>query len=51
MLSNGHPEAVKALEDHDLLKLRYVDGGFIRTQTFEEIKEIVKSESKRVYGK
>ncbi|KGE16216.1 hypothetical protein [Sphingobacterium deserti] len=51
MMSEVHPETAEALEDRDLHKLSYVDGECIRTQIFEKIKELVKSESRRVYGK
>ena len=43
------PTSIKALEDENLLKDFYVDGKFLYTQTFNEIRERVAVESKRVY--
>jgi len=37
------------LEDENLLKDFYVDGKFLYTQTFNELRERVAVESKRVY--
>ena len=43
------PETVKYIEG-DMLEDVFVDGGFVRTQTFDEIRERVAKESNRVYN-
>jgi nicotinamide phosphoribosyltransferase len=45
------PETVKGLKERNLLKDFYIDGEFVFTNTFEEIRNTLKTESNRVYGK
>lgn len=51
LIDNLTPATIKDLEDKNLLKDTFIDGKFICTQTFENIREILSTESKRVYGK
>jgi len=44
------PETVTALKDRNLLKDFYIDGEFVFTNTFEDIRNLLKLESNRVYG-
>ena len=48
LIDNLTPETVKEIENNELQDV-FVDGEFVRTQTFEEIRERVASESERVY--
>lgn len=51
LVDNLTPETVKELKDRDLLKDFYINGDFVFTNTFEEIRNTLKAESNRVYGK
>lgn len=51
LIDNLTPDTVKDLENKNLLKDFFVDGKFIHTHTFEEIKNLLANESERVYGK
>jgi len=51
LVDNLNPETAKELDDKNLLKDFFIDGKFIYTNTFEEIREKLTTESKRVYGK
>jgi nicotinamide phosphoribosyltransferase len=44
------PETVTQLKDRDLLKDFYIDGEFVFTNTFDQIRNLLKLESNRVYG-
>lgn len=48
LIDNLTPETVKEIENNELQDV-FVDGEFVRTQTFDEIRERVASESERVY--
>lgn len=50
LIDDLNPETVKALKDRDLLKDFYIDGEFLFTNTFDEIRNLLKLESNRVYG-
>lgn len=50
LVDNLNPISSEELEDKNLLKETFVNGEFVRQQSFDEIKEKLKSESKRVYG-
>ena len=43
------PETEKEILDNELQEV-FVNGKFVRTQTFDEIRKRVEVESKRVYG-
>ena len=43
------PETEKEILDNELQEV-FVNGKFVRTQTFDEIRKRVEAESKRVYG-
>lgn len=49
LIDNLTPETIKHVKGN-LLEPVFVDGQFVRTQTFDEIRELVASESKRVYN-
>jgi nicotinamide phosphoribosyltransferase len=49
LVDDLNPDSIKALESEDLLKEFFKDGKFVYTQTFDEIRERVAEESKRVY--
>lgn len=49
LIDNLTPETIKDVKGN-LLEDVFVDGEFVRTQTFDEIRELVASESKRVYN-
>lgn len=49
LIDNLTPETVNEINGN-LLQDVFVDGEFVRTQTFMEIRERVKNESQRVYG-
>lgn len=51
LIDDLNPETVKELGDKNLLVDTFIDGKFVRTQTFEQIREILANESKAVYGK
>jgi nicotinamide phosphoribosyltransferase len=44
------PDTVQQLQDRDLLQDFYIDGTFVFTNTFEEIRNRLQIESNRVYG-
>lgn len=48
LIDNLTPETIKNIKENKLEDV-FIDGEFIRTQTFEEIRQIVASESLRVY--
>ena len=48
LIDNLTPETIKNIEGNQLEDV-FVNGDFIRTQTFDEIRERVASESMRVY--
>lgn len=50
LIDNLNPDSIKKLEGKNQLKESFTDGKFIRTSTFEEIKDKLTNESKRVYG-
>ncbi|MEJ5144780.1 MULTISPECIES: nicotinate phosphoribosyltransferase [unclassified Sphingobacterium] len=50
LIDDLNPETIKALKDRDLLKDFYIDGEFLFTNTFDEIRNLLKLESNRVYG-
>lgn len=49
VIDNLTPETIKDIKDNQLKDV-FIDGEFVRTQTFDEIRERVASESKRVYN-
>lgn len=49
LIDNLTPETIKNIEGNQLEDV-FVDGEFVRTQTFDEIRSRVASESERVYG-
>ena len=49
LIDNLTPETIKNIEGNQLEDV-FVDGKFVRTQTFDEIRSRVASESERVYG-
>lgn len=49
LIDNLTPETIKDVKGN-MLEDVFVDGEFVRTQTFDEIREMVASESKRVYN-
>lgn len=51
LIDDLNPETEKELNGVNLLKETFVNGKFIHTHTFEEIRERLTQESKRVYGK
>lgn len=51
LIDNLNSNTVKELDGENLLKDFYIDGKFTFTQTFDEIRERLTNESKRVYGK
>jgi len=51
LIDNLNPDTVKELGDKNLLVDTFIDGDFVRTQTFDQIREILANESKGVYGK
>lgn len=50
LIDNLNPDTVKELDKVNLLTDFYIDGEFVRTYTFNEIKDRFNNESKRVYG-
>lgn len=50
LIDNLTPDTVKQLEERNLLKDFFVDGKFVHTYTFDQIKERLNKESARVYG-
>lgn len=50
LIDDLNPETVTALKARDLLKDFYIDGEFLFTNTFDEIRNLLKLESNRVYG-
>lgn len=51
LIDNLNPETEKELGDKNLLKETFVDGKFVRKQTFENVRQLLANESERVYGK
>lgn len=51
LIDNLNPDTVKELDGKNLLTDFFVDGKFIRTHTFNEIRERLNNESERVYEK
>jgi nicotinamide phosphoribosyltransferase len=49
LLDDLNPDTIKTLENENVLKEFFADGHFIYTSTFNEIRERVAEESKRVY--
>jgi nicotinamide phosphoribosyltransferase len=50
LVDDLNPDSIKTLDNENLLKDFLVDGKFTNTQTFDEIRNRVAEESKRVYG-
>lgn len=51
LIDNLDPTSIKEIDSENLLKDFYVDGEFIYTRTFDEIRNKLTKETKRVYGK
>ena len=51
LVDNLNPQTVAELENRNLLQECYLNGEFIRTCSFEEIRNRLKTETIRVYGK
>lgn len=49
LLDGLNPELVDELKDRDLLRDFYIDGQFMYTNTFEQIRSRLSTESKRIY--
>jgi len=49
LIDNLTPETIRNIKDNELEDV-FVDGEFVRTQTFDEIRERIAEESKRVYN-
>ena len=50
LIDDLNPTSILELEERNLLREFYVDGEFVFTNTFEEIRNTLKIESNRVYG-
>ncbi|MNT35851.1 hypothetical protein D3C72_1718970 [compost metagenome] len=50
LIDDLNPQTVSELKNRNLLKDFYIDGEFVFTNTFEEIRTTLKIESNRVYG-
>lgn len=51
LIDNLNPDTTLQIKERNLLQDVYVDGRFIKKQTFQEIKQRLTKESIRVYGK
>ncbi len=51
LIDNLNPQTVAELENRNLLRECYLNGEFIHTSSFEEIRNRLKTETIRVYGK
>lgn len=51
MIDDLNPETIKQYQERDLLQDFFVDGKFIRTHKFEDIRAFVAAESAKVYNK
>jgi nicotinamide phosphoribosyltransferase len=51
LIDNLNPKTIAELESRNLLQTCYLDGEFTHTTRFEEIRNRLKTETIRVYGK
>ncbi|ULT26171.1 hypothetical protein KUH03_04345 [Sphingobacterium sp. E70] len=51
MIDDLNPTTIEQLNDSNLLKECFVDGAFVSTASFKEIRNRLQTESIRVYGK
>ena len=51
LIDNLNPDTIKELNDTNLLTDFYINGKFVRNHTFEEIRNRLTNESRKIYGK